>query len=162
MAQIEMLHEIFAPVVADADAELIEVEFGGGNLLVTVDSRDGLSLSTITTISRRLSLILDEQDLVPGRYTLQVSSPGLERALKTPEQFSRAEGENVAVSHRISDGTVERLTGVLTAAGAESIELLVDDATYTISYDAITKARTIFEWGPSPKPGSSKKKKATS
>ncbi|MFV1989732.1 MAG: ribosome maturation factor RimP [Acidimicrobiales bacterium] len=162
MAQVDTLHELFAPVVAHADAELVDVEFGGGNLIVTVDCEDGLSLSTITTISKRLSLILDEQDLIPGRYTLQVSSPGLERALKKPEQFSRAEGEMVAVSQRVADGSVERLSGTLTSANSESIELLVENTTHTISYDAITKARTIFEWGPAPKPGSSKKKKATS
>ncbi len=162
MTHADTLHEIFAPVVAHADAELLEVEFGGGNLLVTVDSEDGMSLSTITTISKRLSLILDEQDLIPGRYTLQVSSPGLERALKKPEHFFRAQGEKVAVSHRVADGTVERLSGTLTSVNDESIELVVEHTTHIISYDAITKARTIFEWGPAPKPGSSKKKKATS
>lgn len=158
----DTLLELFAPVVDEADAELLEVEFGGGNLLVTIDKSGGLDLATIQKVSRRLSLILDEKDPISQRFTLQVSSPGLERALKKPAHFARVVGEEISVSHRTDAGSVERVKGKLLANDDDSIELSVDELNLVVKHSAITKARTIFEWGPGPKPGSAKKKKASS
>jgi ribosome maturation factor RimP len=94
-----------------------------------------------------------------GHYTLEVSSPGLERSLRTPAHFQKSIGRKVAVRLRDIDseeGEARRAQGVLVAADDRAITVRLDDADSTerlIPYDKIDRARTIFEWGPAPKPG---------
>jgi ribosome maturation factor RimP len=101
-----------------------------------------------------VSAELDRIDPMPGRYTLTVSSPGLERRLRTPAQFARAVGETVTM--RVDAGTadVRRLTGTLEAADEAGCTLVGPDVPggeVRISYDQIERARTVFEWGPAPR-----------
>jgi len=99
---------------------------------------------------------------MPGRYTLTVSSPGLERRLRTPAQFERAVGETVTM--RVDAGTadVRRLTGTLQAADGAGCTLAGPDVPggeVRISYDQIERARTVFEWGPAPRDAKSERVK---
>ncbi len=89
-------------------------------------------------------------------YALEVSSPGLERPLRRREHFVRAIGATVSVKHRIADGSVVRERGTLTAADAVQITVETDGAPQAITYDDIVQARTVFDWGPAPKPGKAK------
>jgi ribosome maturation factor RimP len=93
--------------------------------------------------------VLDELDPVPGKYTLEVSSPGLERTLRTPDHYRRAIGEKVRIKLRAELEGTRRIEGVLTDAGDDGVT--VDDR--RVSYADIDRARTVFEWGPTPKPG---------
>ncbi len=72
----------------------------GGVLAVTVDRAGGVDLDALTTANRAVSRALDELDPIPGRYSLEVSSPGLERPLRTPAHFARAIGETITVKTR--------------------------------------------------------------
>lgn len=150
--------QALAEPVCNADAvELVDVELAGGVLRLTVDREGGLDLDAISGLTRRLSRLLDEEDPVPGRYTLEVSSPGLERRLRTPAHFRRAVGEQVSL--RTTPGTEagRRLRGTLVAADDAGITLRVgegdDAATHDVAHEQIERARTVFEWGPAPKPG---------
>src|SRR5208282_4525054 len=101
--------------------------------------------------TRDVSAALDELDPMPGRYTLSVSSPGLERRLRTPAHFARALGETVTV--RVDAGTAEvrRLTGTLVAADETGCTLAGPEgpgSEVRVEYDQIERARTVFEWGP--------------
>ena len=89
--------------------ELVAVEWKGRVLRVFVDGEGGVSVAECARLSRRLSAALDEEDFVPGPYTLEVSSPGLTRVLHTPREFRWARGKNVKVT--MKDGEVVR--GVL-------------------------------------------------
>lgn len=156
-ARVQALAE---PVCAADGVELVDVELDAGVLRLTVDREGGLDLDVISGLTRRISRLLDEEDPVPGRYTLEVSSPGLERRLRTPAHFRRAVGEQVNL--RTTPGTEagRRLRGTLLAADDAGITVRVgdgDDApTHTIAHDQIERARTVFEWGPAPKPGGPK------
>lgn len=155
MTTIERVRTLVEPVCAADDVELVDLELAGGVLRVTVDRPGGLDLDAIAGLTRRISRLLDEDDPVPGRYTLEVSSPGLERRLRTPEHFRRAVGDEVTVRTRARGDAPRRLRGTLVDADDEGITVRPaeggDDD--TVRYDQVERARTVFEWGPAPKPG---------
>lgn len=157
MAVVDRVLELVAPVVADVGAELYDIEFSGGILRILVDADGGIDIDAIKTISRSASRILDDADPIPGRYTLEVSSPGLERPLRTREHYVGAVGEAVKFkTHADVDGR-RRFEGTLTGADDDGFRVDVDGAELTFAYDAVTKTKTVFEWNPTPKPGSGAK-----
>jgi ribosome maturation factor RimP len=108
-----------------------------------------------------VSAALDRIDPLPGRYTLEVSSPGVERRLRRPEHFTRAIGETVSVRLVEGAGEVRRLQGRLTAADADGVEVEGPDlpgGAARIPYNEIDRARTVFEWGAKPAPSPSRAK----
>jgi ribosome maturation factor RimP len=142
------------PVVESAGLELWEATFrkeGGRMVLrVMVDREGGVDLDVISETSERLSRRLDLEDFGPGRYELEVSSPGLERPLHNPRQFERSVGEKVKVKVRTLD-PVEGSTiheGALVSADAEAIVIATDGGELRVPYPNIASARTVFEWGP--------------
>ena len=156
------LADALSPVVEGRGLEFIDVEVKGAQLTVFVDREGGVGLDELGDATREVSAELDRIDPLPGRYTLTVSSPGLERRLRTPAHFARAVGEKVTV--RIDAGTadVRRLTGTLEAADADGCTLTGPDmpgGEARISYDQIERARTVFEWGPAPRRAKSERVK---
>ena len=140
-------------MVAAADLELVDVELRSGVLLVTVDRPGGVDLQALTDANRVVSPVLDELDPIPGTYTLEVSSPGVERTLRTPDHFAKAVGETVSVKTRPQVPGDRRLRGRLVASDGEGFELEMDDGgagARRLSYTDIDRARTVFVWGPEP------------
>lgn len=143
-----------APLLADRGLELFDVEFSGGTLRVSVDRPGGIDLDAIAEATEQVSALLDREDLVPGeRYTLEVSSPGVERPLRTPDHFRRYIGTTVSVKTKPGVPGERRIQGRLEAADDDGITV----AGRTLAHGEIEKARTVFEWGPSPKPTTKKK-----
>jgi ribosome maturation factor RimP len=143
-----------SPVLEARGLDLVDVEVHGASLTVFVDKDGGVGLDELGDATRDVSALLDELDPMPGRYTLTVSSPGLERRLRTPAHFAHAVGETVTV--RVDAGTAEvrRLTGTLEAADQDGFTLVgpeVPGGTMEIEYGRVERARTVFEWGPEPK-----------
>jgi ribosome maturation factor RimP len=149
---VERVREIVEPLLARHSLEVYDIELAGSQLRITIDrpasAADGLDLDTISQATRLISLALDEHDPIEGRYTLEVSSPGLERALRTPAHFSRAIGSLVAVKTRAGVEGERRVRGVLERADDQGVTV---DSRH-VRYDEIEKARTVFEWGPAAKP----------
>ena len=144
------VRELVEPVLAAQGLELFDARFSGGSLQIFVDRPGGaVDLDTISAVSTTVSRLLDEQDPVPGRYTLEVSSPGLERTLRTPGHFHRYLGSTVAVKTRPHVEGERRVQGVLEAADDDGVVV----AGRRLAYADIDRARTVFEWGPAPKPG---------
>jgi ribosome maturation factor RimP len=150
------------PVLAAIGLELYDVELSTSGrtrtLRVSVDREGGVDIDTITTATERISPVLDAQGGLTGPYALEVSSPGLERPLRRPEHFQRAIGETVTVKTRGPEGAVERLRGRLDDADDEGIVLDTGKGVESVLYDDIVQARTVFEFGPAPKGGKSKKR----
>ena len=163
---VQKVRALVAPLLADLKLDLYDIEFRGGTLRITIDtppgSTAGVDLDTIALATRLVSRELDHEDPLPGRYTLEVTSPGVERTLRTPAHFRREIGKTVNV--RLVDvGHAERrVEGVLVAADDTTATVQVADpetgapADRTIPYDHIDRARTVFVWGPAPKPGGPK------
>jgi len=139
-----VVEELVRPVVAADGLELFDVRFGGGALQVFVDRPGGgVDLDTVSRVTRQVSDLLDEHDPLPGQYTLEVSSPGLERDLRRPDHFRRYVGREVKVKTRPGTDGERRLEGVL----AEADEAGVVVAGRRLAYGDIESARTVFRWG---------------
>jgi ribosome maturation factor RimP len=158
----EELAGALSPVVGARGLDLVDVEIHGAELTVFVDREGGVGLDELGEATKDVSAALDVIDPMPGRYTLSVSSPGLERRLRTPLHFARAVGETVTA--RVDAGTpeVRRLTGTLVSADNTGCSLAGPDVPggeVRISYDRIERARTVFEWGPEPRRAKSERVK---
>jgi len=165
--QSERLAAVLEPVVRDLGLELYDVEVGGSNrartLRVLVDRDGGVDLASGDQYPSIGSAVLDHDadvaKALPGSYLLEVSSPGLERPLRTPAHFRRAVGDTVSLKARDAQGAVTRRRAVLAAADDDGIEIETDGARERIAYDDIVASHTVFDWGPAPKPGKSKSTK---
>lgn len=140
------------PVVESVGLELWEVTYrrerGRMILRVAVDRDGGVDLDTIAQTSERLSRRLDLEGFAGTTpYSLEVGSPGLERALKEPQHFQRSVGMQVKVKtvEPIEGGVV--LEGALVSADAEAIVIASDGGELRVPYGGVASARTVFEWG---------------
>jgi ribosome maturation factor RimP len=150
------------PVVESSGLELVEVSFrkeGGRRILrVTVDRETGLDLDAIAETSERLSRRLDLEDFAGAAYTLEVSSPGVERPLRIPGDFARRLGEKVRVKTvRPIEGSRTH-TGVLEAADTSGVTVSVEGGLRRIQLEDVASARTVFEWGSPGSRGKGEKK----
>jgi len=140
------------PLVASLGLELYDVEFAGGTLSVVVTRPGGVDLETLAQTNRAVSEWLDASDPIAGRYTLDVSSPGLERRLRTRTHFEGAVGEVVKLRERRTDQPTRRLEGTLIEVDEHTVTLRDHElGDVTVALDAVERARTVFEWG-TPKP----------
>lgn len=156
MSVPERVRAVIEPVVAARGLELFDLEQAGAVLRVTVDRPGGVDIDAIADVTRAVSRALDEHDPIAGAYTLEVSSPGLERTLRTPAHWAWAVGRTVSVKTHPDHPIGRRFTGTVTAADDTTATIALDDPvgeSVTLSLGEITKARTTFVWGPAPKPG---------
>jgi ribosome maturation factor RimP len=157
MARTEELQPIVEPIVASLDAEIYDLEFESGVLRLTVDRPGGVDLETIAEVTRQLSRQLDLDDPIPGKYTLEVTSPGLERNLRTAAHWATAIGHPVRVKTKPNVESDRRIEGVVTAVDDDAVTIDVDGTPARVRLDDVDRARTVFVWGPQPKPGGPKK-----
>ena len=154
----ERIAALAAPIADAASVDLVDVQHLGGTVRVTVDRTEGLDLDLISRITRDLSRALDDADPLPGRYTLEVSSPGLERPLRTAAHYRRAVGQDVAVKTRPEVEGERRVSGTVVAADDDTVTVrLAGGEERRFRHDEIEKARTTFAWGPAPKPGGARR-----
>lgn len=165
MTVTDRVRELVLPLLADRQLDLYDVELAGSLLKVVVDRPEGLDLDLLSDTTRAVSRALDEADPIPGTYTLEVTSPGLERTLRTPQHFARAVGEQVKVKLLAgAAATGERRlagelvaaddTGVVVRAGSDDDGVPVERR---VAYGDIDRARTVFEWGATAKPGAARR-----
>jgi ribosome maturation factor RimP len=165
MAVEDRIHAVIDPIIDGLGLELVDLVYGGGRLRITIDHHDGLDTELLTKATRMISHEMDLADPVSGTYTLEVSSPGIERPLRLPTHFLRSVGEQVSIKlkpGRDADTTgtssePRRLKGELIEAHDDRIVVTCDDGPHTIPYEQIARAKTVFDWAPPPKPGQAKK-----
>lgn len=154
--RVTALRAELEPIVASLDLSIYDITLSGGDrptLAVLVNRAGGVDLDTIETATRTISATLDTLDPLRGRYLLEVSSPGLERPLRTAEHFADAIGEDVTLKTRDAAGHVERIRGSLVSSDGAAITIHTDTGDLTVALDVVEQARTVFVWGPAPKPG---------
>lgn len=142
---------VAAPLAGKADLELVDVEVKGQGsrqlVRVTVDRKGGVAIEQCQTLSRELSVQLDEIDPIPGRFTLEVTSPGTDRPLTDREGFDRVEGIRVVVDRAGDDGALmPRLCGTVIAAEDGAVVLDVDGQSVRVAYDQIARATQALPW----------------
>ena len=149
MIDVDMIVRTLAPAVSELGLDLYDVQVSGSGrariLRVMVDREGGVDLEAIADATQAVSPLLDAPPLdavIAGPYALEMSSPGLERPLRTPAHFARALGDTVSVK---TGG--QRVRGVITAVDDAGLDLLLDDgSTEHVAYSDIAQARTVFEW----------------
>ena len=142
--------------------DLYDLEMVKGTLNVVVNAPGGVDLERLTTASRQISEWLDVNDPIAGRYTLDVSTPGLERKLRTPQHFATTLGEIVTLRELRPGEATRRLEGPVVAVDETGVTL--DDAEHgrtRVAFDSIDRARTVFKWGAEAKPTPSRGKAST-
>lgn len=147
--RISALTELFEPVINALGFKLWGIEYipqGRHSLLrVYLDKEGGIDIEDCAQASRQISSILDVEDPISGEYTLEVSSPGLDRMLFTLDQFREYAGWMVKV--RLAENFEKRrnFTGQLKAVENDEIVLIVGDEEYTIPYELIEKAHLVSQ-----------------
>jgi len=158
MGTSERIAALVEPILHDRGHELYDVELTGATVRVLVDRDGGVALDELETLSREISGALDDADPMPDRFYLEVSSPGLERPLRQPRHYRGAVGTKVKIKTTPSTEGDRRVDGVLTDVDDDGFTVLTDTGARRLAYDEVEKARTVFEWGGAPKPGSTRKK----
>lgn len=161
MSVPERVRAIIEPLVAAQDLELFDLEQAGSVLRVTVDRASGADMKEIAATTRAISRALDEHDPIAGQYTLEVSSPGLERPLRTPAHWAWAVGRQVSIKTTPNHPAGRRIAGTVSSATDDTVTVALDEPvgeSLALPFDEVEKARTTFEWGPAPKPGGPKNK----
>jgi ribosome maturation factor RimP len=155
--KIERLWAVIDPYVAAEGIELDDLEIVGkapGLILrVTLDAAGGVGVDRLAEISRRLSRLLDDEDPVEGSYTLEVSSPGLERKLRRRRHYEKSLGREVKVKSNSEIAGSHSHRGALVSAGDDGFVVEVDGEEREIAYGEVVSARTVFAWEKAAKPG---------
>ncbi|MCB5231325.1 MAG: ribosome maturation factor RimP [Candidatus Cloacimonas sp.] len=153
---LERIEELARSIAKGFGLALYEIEFknsGMGKVLrVFITSPDGVQVEDCSNMSRALGDELDVLDLIPTKYYLEVSSPGLERSLKRVEHYEQAIGQKVKVTYREEEKNAT-LQGVLERVHSDRIELSLakkkkeeESRVVEIPYEKIKKARTVYEY----------------
>jgi ribosome maturation factor RimP len=146
----ERLIALTEPLAEQLGFELVDLEHvpGRAHALVRlyIDRPEGVRIEDCESVSREVSALLDVNDPIPGSYTLEVSSPGLDRVLRTPAHFARFVGQRVRAELLAPRAGRRRYTGTLTAADADGVKLNVDGVTVALPHAEIGRARLVPEW----------------
>ena len=141
------LNDMFEPVIESMAYELIGVELtGSGNgtvLRIYIDAENGITVDDCQAVSYQVSGILDVEDPLQSHYTLEVSSPGLDRPLVKPEHFKQFTGELVKI--RSTEAVLGRknFKGMLESFDGEYLYVAVDNEVYEIPFDVVEKANLV-------------------
>lgn len=145
------LMELLEPAAASLGFEVTDLELhlsrGRGLVRVFIDSARGVTVDDCEAVSRQVSSILDVADPIAGGYSLEVSSPGLDRRLVRPEHFDRFAGSEVQVKlRRLIDGR-RRIQGTLVGRQSETIEIRSGGETYRVSLAEVDTVRLVPDLG---------------
>ena len=146
-SKLEQLHALLAPVVEALGYQCWGIEFlsqGRHSLLrVYIDHSNGILVDDCEKVSRQLSGVLDVEDPISSDYTLEVSSPGLDRPLFTLEQYAANVGEQVKIKLRSPFEGRRNFQGLLRGVEEQDVVVLVDDHEYLLPVDMIDKANIV-------------------
>lgn len=144
------VRKLAAPLAQEVDVELVDVEVKGSKgrrlVRVIIDRKGGVTLSTCQDLSRALSDALDADDPVEGRYSLEVTSPGVDYPLRGRGAFDRVQGRAVLIHHDPGDGRVLQLRGTVAEAHEDTVELDADGERIEVPYECIVKASQTLPW----------------
>lgn len=150
------ISELLAPTVQALGLELLGIEYltapGGGTLRLYIDVQEGerdsraVNIDDCEVVSREVSAQLDVEDPISGNYTLEVSSPGVDRPLFRLSHYARHQGESAKVVLRLPQDGRRRLQGVIARVEGDQIVFVVDGTEMPVAFDNIDKARLVPDW----------------
>jgi len=144
------IEKLVAPIVEANNMELVDVNYvkeGGRWILrLFIDKPGGVGLDDCQLVSREVEPVLDEHDPIPSSYTLEVSSPGIDRPLKKLTDFERFRGERVSLNTFGPVDGQRRFRGVLKGVEGNNVRLDVGGQDMLISFDQVAKAKLAPEF----------------
>ena len=159
------LTQLLAPTVEALGLELLGIEYltapGGALVRIYIDvpasaevgqadpegeGGQGVTIEHCEAVSREVSAQLDVEDPISGNYTLEVSSPGIDRPLFNVAQFAQFQGETAKVGLKLPQDGRRRLTGRITSVEGDTVTFDVDGNVFTVQADNIEKARVVPDW----------------
>jgi len=154
------LWRLIDPLATDEGLELVEIELRSEQRIGRVlrvyldrldkrDEEESPDIDELSRVSRQLSDLLDVYDVVPGAYTLEVSSPGVDRPLRKPEHFARYIGKRVEVRALEMIEGRKKFSGILRGSTSEGITVSQDDREVFIPFRLIARAKYSHDWGSS-------------
>lgn len=145
--KLKQLHEMLEPGIAALGLELWGIEFqsgGKGSLLrIFIDGPEGVTVDDCARVSHQVSGILDVEDPIEEKYTLEVSSPGLDRPLFTLAQFEAFRGHVASIRLRVPHEGRRNFKGQLNGVEGDEVLLIVDDEEYLLPVDLIDRAQIV-------------------
>lgn len=164
------IRNLLAPAVSALGLELLGLEWVGGRanslLRLYIDAAErAVTVDDCEAVSREVEGLLDVHDPIPGHYTLEVSSPGIDRPLFSAEQFGRHKGEDVKLLTKLPRDGRRRYSGRIANVEGERITLATDAGEIAFDFDEIEKANIVPDLvalgiAPQPKPSGRKAGKA--
>ncbi|MBN2467022.1 MAG: ribosome maturation factor RimP [Deltaproteobacteria bacterium] len=146
---LSTVRDLANPVIEELGLELVDLEYIRGRqgwvLRIVIDKQGGVTLDDCTKVSREIGYVLEIKEVIPTSYNLEVSSPGVERPLKTPPDFERYVGRRVSVR---TSGEVEgrkNFKGVLKSIHEGRVYVDVDGKEWEIGLGNIDKAKLVYE-----------------
>jgi ribosome maturation factor RimP len=140
----ELLQEMIAPIVTSLGCELWGLEYltqgRYTTLRIFIDAANGVSLEDCEKVSRQISAVMDVEDPIQGEYTLEVSSPGMDRPLYTFAHYARYVGETINMRLRMARDGRRRFKGEILKAENNEVLIAVEGKEYLFAVDAIDKA----------------------
>src|SRR6202140_861337 len=147
---VSKVEEIAQRVAASDGIEVVEVELKGGGsnqfLRISIDKPEGVTHADCELVSHQVGTIMDVEDVVPGHYTLEVSSPGLERKLIKPRDYERFQGKKAKVTLREPVESQRHWEGTLAGFVDGIVSLDANGKQIRFPLDQVTKANLKFEW----------------
>ncbi|MCR6662120.1 MAG: ribosome maturation factor RimP [Luteimonas sp.] len=147
---------LLAPTIASLGVELLGLEYlpspGGAVLRLYIDVPEAeadsrhVTIEDCESVSREVSAQLDVEDPISGNYTLEVSSPGIDRPLFAPAQFARFAGQQAKVGLKLPQEGRRRLQGAIVSVGDGQVVFEVDGQPFAVAFDNIDKARLVPDW----------------
>lgn len=145
---VAKVRDLIEPTVQALELELWGIEHASQGkfsvLRIFIESEAGITIEDCEKVSRQVSAILDVEDPIAGEYTLEVSSPGLDRPLFTLDQFAQFEGAEVNVRLRSPIEGRRKFKGVIAEVSDDSVSVLVDNQTVALPFAEIEKANVEY------------------
>ena len=149
MALSQVIERIITPTVEGMGYELVRLTISGGHrktLQVMAERKDGLnmSLNDCTDLSRAISAVMDVEDPIEGAYSLEVSSPGIDRPLTRPKDYDRFAGFEAKLETRAPIEGRKRFKGKLLGLEAQNVKIEVEGAALALPLEEIEKAKLVL------------------
>jgi ribosome maturation factor RimP len=151
-ATVSRVWELAAPLAEKEAMEIVDIEFrhegsrGGRVLRLYLDKEGGANVDDLSRVSHQLSDLLDRENAVEGAYTLEVSSPGINRPLRRPEHFARFIGKRIRVRTRDMINGRRSFLGMLEEVATDKIMLKQEGVQYQIPFSMIEKSNYEHDW----------------
>jgi len=150
MAKVDQLTELLKPAAEALGYEFLGIEYiaqGKHSILrIFIDHENGINVDDCASVSHQVSGILEVEDPISSQYTLEVSSPGLDRPLFTLAHFQQVVGKNVELRCHLGVDGRRKFKGELVAVEGEQLILKVDNQDYTVEFSDVDKANLVAEF----------------